>query len=183
MWAVGAVALASALIGTMGTAAALGPDSLTAVTIASWRALIGATGMVLVATLIGQAPWKYPLPPIWLALGAVGVAGSQISYFEAVTRTGVAVGTLVAIGMGPVAAGVIDWVAYRHEPTRPWILGVSVALAGVVLLSQGALEVVMTVLDEPVTVGLVAGICLVIAGVGIPSLNPTTRSDAGATAG
>ena len=247
--------------------------------------------MVLVATLVGQAPWKYPLPPIWLALGAIGVAGSQISFFEAVTRTGVAVGTLVAIGMGPVAAGVIDWVAYRHEPTRHWILGVSVALAGVVLLSQGALEVVwsgvafgvlagcfiplfgfsaqrfmqdrpllpamatvvtsgavllsplavasadtafasvestatiaylgvatmtgaqvlwgsglqrlslsvvlavtliepavaatlaMTVLNEPVTVGLVAGICLVIAGVGITSLNPTTRSDAGSTAG
>ena len=285
MWGVGSVALGAALIGTIGTAAALGPDSLTATAVGSWRTLIGAVGLVLVSALIGQAFWKYPLPLRWLVLGGIGMAGSQISFFEAVTRTGVAVGTLVAIGTGPLAAGVIDWLAYQNRPTRHWLLGVAVALAGVVLLSQGALEVVwsgvafgvaagcfiplfgfsaqafmrdrpllpamttvvasgavllsplavasagtafasvestatlaylglatmagaqtlwgaglqrlslsvvlavtllepavaatlaMTVLDEPVTAGLIAGICLVIAGVGITSFNPATRTD------
>ena len=39
--------------------------------------------------------------------GAVGVAVSQLLFFEAMARTGVAVGTLVAIGVGPLAAGLI----------------------------------------------------------------------------
>ena len=284
MWAVGSVALGASLIGSIGTAAALGPDSLSAVTIGSWRAVIGAVGLAAVASIRGQAPWRYRLPSRWLVIGAVGVAGSQIAFFEAVTRTGVAVGTLVAIGTGPVAAGAIDWLVHRHRPHGRWLLGVAVALAGVVLLSGGAAEVVwsgvafgvlagcaiplfgfaaqglmrdrpllpamatvvgsgavlllpsalvsveaafgdveaaatvvylglvtvtaaqtlwgaglqrlslsvvlavtllepavaatlaMTVLDEPLTAGLAAGICLVIAGVAITSFNPATHS-------
>ena len=49
-------------------------------------------------------------------------------------------------------------------------------LAVTLLEPAVAATLAMTVLDEPVTAGLIAGICLVIAGVGITSLNPATRS-------
>ena len=157
MWGVGAVALGTSLIGTIGTAAELGPDSLSAVATGAWRGLTGAAGLLVLSTLRGQAPWRYRLPARWLVLGAVGVATSQLLFFEAMARTGVAVGTLVAIGVGPLAAGVIDWLAYRRLPDWHWLVGMLVAVAGVALLSGGAAEVVWS--------GVVLA---VVAGCGIP---------------
>ena len=156
-WGVGAVALGVSLIGTIGTAAALGPDSLSAYATGAWRGVIGALGLVAVSTLRGQAFWRYRLPVRWVVLGGLGVAASQLAFFEAMARTGVAVGTLVAIGVGPLMAGVIDWLAYRQRPDRRWLAGVAVALAGVALLSGGAEDVVWS------GVGFA-----VLAGSGIP---------------
>lgn len=157
MWGIGAVALGTSLIGTIGTAAELGPDSMNPVATGAWRGLIGAAGLLVLSTLRGQAPWRYRLPVRWVALGAVGVAVSQLLFFEAMARTGVAVGTLVAIGIGPLAAGLIDWLAYRLVPDRQWLAGMLLAVAGVALLSSGAAEVVWS------------GVALaVVAGCGIP---------------
>ncbi len=157
MLGIGSTALAVSLIGTIGTAAALGPDSMDAVATGAWRGLIGASGLLVLSTLRGQAPWRYRQPVRWVALGAAGVAVSQLLFFEAMARTGVAVGTLVAIGVGPLAAGVIDWLAYRQPPDRRWLVGMLVSLAGVALLSGGAAEVVWS------------GVALaVMAGTGIP---------------
>ena len=154
-----AVALATSLIGTIGTAAELGPDSLSPVATGAWRAAIGAAGFLVVSTSRGQAPWKYRLPVRWVVLGGVGVAASQLAFFEAMARTGVAVGTLVAIGVGPLMAGFMDWLAYRHRPDRRWLAGVAAALAGVVLLSGGAEQVVWS------------GVAFaVVAGCGIPTM-------------
>ena len=157
MWGVGATALATSLIGTIGTAAELGPASLDPVATGAWRGGIGALGLLVLTTLRGQAPWRYRLPVRWVVLGAVGVAVSQLLFFEAMARTGVAVGTLVAIGIGPLAAGLIDWMAYRQRPNRHWLAGMVVAVAGGALLSGGAAEVVWH------------GVALaVLAGCGIP---------------
>ncbi len=156
-WAVGSVALAVSLIGTIGTASELGPDSLSAAATGSWRALIGAAGLLALSLIRGQAPWRYPMPARWVAMGGLGVAASQLAFFEATSRTGVAVGTLVAIGIGPVAAGVIDWLAYRRLPGRRWAAGAGLALGGVVLLSGGGAYVVWS--------GVGFG---VVAGCGIP---------------
>ena len=157
VWGVGWVALAVSLIGTIGTAAELGADPLSGFATGAWRGVIGASGLVVVSTLRGEAPWRYRLPVRWVALGGFGVAASQLLFFEAMARTGVAVGTLVAIGVGPLMAGMIDWMAYRQRPDRRWLAGVGLALTGVALLSGGAAEVAWS------------GVALaVLAGSGIP---------------
>ena len=156
-WGVGAVATAVSLIGTIGTAAELGPDSLSAYATGAWRGVLGAVGLLVVSTLRGEAPWRYPLPLRWVALGGFGVAVSQLLLFEAMDRTGVAVGTLVAIGVGPLVAGTMDWFAFRHRQDWRWLTGVGVALIGVVLMSGGAQDVAWS------GVGLAA-----LAGCGIP---------------
>lgn len=156
-WGVASVAVAVSLIGTIGTAAELGADPLSGFTTGAWRGVVGAAGLLVVSTLRGRPPWRYRLPVRWVTLGAFGVAVSQLLYFEAMARTGVAVGTLVGIGVGPLMAGVIDWVAYRQRPDGRWLIGVAVALAGVALLSGGATDVVMS------------GVVLAaVAGCGIP---------------
>ncbi|MXV99666.1 MAG: EamA family transporter [Acidimicrobiaceae bacterium] len=157
MWGVGSVALAVSLIGTIGTAHELGPESLSALATGSWRGVIGAAGLVTLAAVRGQAPWRYRLPARWVVFGALGMAVSQFGFFEATSRTGVAVGTLVVIGVGPAAAGVIDWLAYRARPSRRWMLGAVLALGGVALLTGGG--------DEVVWSGVAFGVA---AGCGIP---------------
>ena len=158
-WAVGSVALAVSLIGTIGAAAEIGADAVSPIAVGAWRGVIGAVGLLVVSTLRGQAPWRYPLPVRWVALGGLGVATSQLLFFEGMARTGVAVGTLVSIGVGPLVAGVIDWLAYRRRPDRRWLTGMAVALAGVALLSGGGAEVVWS--------GVVIA---ALAGCGIPCM-------------
>ena len=157
LWGVASVAAAVSLIGTIGTAAELGADPLSGFATGAWRGVIGAAGLVVLSTLRGQAPWRYRLSVRWVALGAFGVAVSQTLFFEAMARTGVAVGTLVGIGVVPLMAGLIDWMAYRQRPDGRWLIGVALALAGVALLSGGATDVVWS------------GVILAaLAGCGIP---------------
>lgn len=153
-----AVAVAAVLAGTMGTAAQLGPDELGPMAAASWRSLLGAVGLVVASMLCQQAPWRYRLPIRWVVLGGLGAAVSQLAFFVAAERTGVAVATLVAIGTAPLVAGLMDWIAAGQRPNRHWLGGVAMALAGVTLLSGGgAVQVVGS------------GVALaMLAGCGIP---------------
>ena len=53
-----------------------------------------------------------------ILLGGLGVAIYTPMFFEAVERTGVAVGTIVGVGSGPFFAGALEWVwrGVRPEP-------------------------------------------------------------------
>lgn len=136
-----ALVVAACALGTIGTAAALGPDELTGAAAGSWRAVIGGLGLVLVAWALGDPPWRHPPRWGWSLLGGAAVAVNQLAFLEAVTRTGVAVGTLVTLATVPVAAGLVDLVGRGPRPGSAWLQGVAVALAGVALLTGGAGEV------------------------------------------
>ncbi|MEP6300034.1 MAG: EamA family transporter, partial [Ilumatobacter sp.] len=133
-----AVAGSAALFGLTGTVAALGPDDLSPVTAGVWRSVIGGV------CLLGLSAWRrmpisrYPLRNPWILIGAIGVAAYQLAFFEAVDRTGVALGTLVTIGAGPPVAGLLDWFVSGRRPSRSWMFGSTVAIAGVALLSGGS---------------------------------------------
>ena len=45
-------------------------------------------------------------------------------------RSGVALSTLVTVGIGPVYAGLLGWAFLRHRPTRAWALATVVAVVG-----------------------------------------------------
>ncbi|WP_405088251.1 EamA family transporter [Microbispora sp. NBC_01389] len=72
-----------------------------------------------------------------LALGAAAVAAYQLCFFAAVHRTGVAIGTVVAIGSGPVFTGVLSWLAGRERPSGRWALATAAAVAGCAVLVTG----------------------------------------------
>ena len=58
----------------------------------------------------------------------------QLCFFAGVSRTGVAVGTIVGIGSAPVMAGLLEWMVYGQRPERRWMLATTLALIGCVLL-------------------------------------------------
>src|SRR3954451_8449367 len=129
------VLLASLCFGTTGTAQALGPDGLTPAGVGAGRILVGGALLVLVALFMGgvRALAALPRGPLLLAAGAV--ATYQLSFFAAVHDTGVAVGTIVALGSAPALAGGIEWAVERRAPTRAWAMATALACAGVAMLA------------------------------------------------
>ncbi|MCU0297619.1 MAG: EamA family transporter [Candidatus Nanopelagicales bacterium] len=74
-------------------------------------------------------------PVVWVI--ACGVAGYQAFFFAGLERTGVAVGTLVALGSAPLLAGLLGWLAQEGAPGWLWLAATVVALAGLALLTGG----------------------------------------------
>lgn len=72
-----------------------------------------------------------------LVVGAVAVAAYQLSFFASVGRTGVAIGTVVAIGSGPVFTGLLSWLVDRNPPGRRWALATVAAIVGCAVLIIG----------------------------------------------
>ena len=94
------VLLAAVCFGTTGTAQALGPDA-SPVTVGAVRIAVGALLLVLVARAVPAAPARWPRRE--LAIVAAAIAVYQLAFFAAVDRTGVAVGTVVALGSAPAS--------------------------------------------------------------------------------
>src|SRR3954470_18716848 len=90
------VLLAALCFGTTGTAQALGPHGLAPAGVGAARILVGGALLVALALVRGGGLTRLPRGP--LALAATAVAGYQLAFFAAVADTGVAVGTIVAIG-------------------------------------------------------------------------------------
>jgi DME family drug/metabolite transporter len=58
----------------------------------------------------------------------------QLCFFSAVRKTGVAVGTVVAIGTAPVIAGSLAWVFLKEQPMKAWFIATALALLGCIFL-------------------------------------------------
>ena len=125
------VLLAAVCFGTTGTAQALGPDATDPVGVGAARILVG--GALLVAVALGGA-WRgrWACGPV--AAAVAGVAVYQLAFFAAVADTGVAVGTIVALGSAPTLAGLFEWLLGRRPDGR-WAAATALACAGVALLA------------------------------------------------
>ena len=124
------VLLSALCFGTTGTAQALGPDGTEPAVVGAARILVGGA---LLAALAWRGGGGWPWRPV--LAGAAGVAGYQLTFFAAVHETGVAVGTVVALGSGPLFAGLLA----RERPSARWVVATGLAVAGVaVLVAAGA---------------------------------------------
>ncbi len=127
------VLIAAILFGTTGTAQALGPDGSTPMTVGASRILIGGSLLAAMALAAGGFRGRWPLGQVLLA--GAGVAVYQLAFFQAVADTGVAVGAIVAIGSGPVFAGILERVLDGAWPGRTWFIATALATTGVAVLS------------------------------------------------
>jgi drug/metabolite transporter, DME family len=128
------VLLAAVCFGTTGTAQALGPEAAP-VTVGATRIAVGGLLLLLVARTVTKhaAPWPRPE----LATIAAAIAVYQLAFFAAVDRTGVAVGTVVALGSAPALAGIAGRLLGGQPLTRRWAQATALACAGVMLLVLG----------------------------------------------
>ncbi len=132
--------LAAILFGTTGTAQALLAEGRSPLAIGAGRIVVGGLALAALAAIAGgwrpggaERTWTWPVG--WVLLAGAGVAVYQVAFFSALTMTGVAVGTVVAIGSGPIVAGLIEWRLERRSPGGRWVLATALAMTGVVALT------------------------------------------------
>lgn len=148
----GAILAAAALWGSTGTAAHFAPRGVSSVSVGAARIVLAGLILVLVAqyspasgAAAGSARGSEfrsllqarGVDRAALVLGAAAVAGYQVCFFSAVRLTGVAIGTVVAIGSGPVFTGLISTLTGTSRLSARWtsatagaVLGCSILLAG-----------------------------------------------------
>ena len=128
------VLLAAVCFGTTGTAQALGPDAAP-LTVGAARILVGGALLLLVARATPAAPAAWPRRELVVIAAAIAVY--QLSFFAAVDRTGVAVGTVVALGSAPAISGIAGRLVEGEPLTRRWAHATALACTGVTLLVLG----------------------------------------------
>ena len=140
------MALAAAMLwGSTGTAQSLLPSATSPL----WVAALRLAGAALFFALLehgrrwaggGSAPAEPLLPvrALWpgIALAGGSMALYNLAFFAGVKASGVAVGTAVAIGSGPVWAGLLQWLWTRRAPEAFWWAGTLLAVAGGALLAS-----------------------------------------------
>ncbi|WP_085507298.1 EamA family transporter [Thalassobacillus devorans] len=127
-WSPFLVLLAATLWGTAGTAQALAPDTAHPVVIGVTRLALGGIPLLILLLLLGKLNFKMPVKETLLA--SLSMACYQPFFFSAVMLTGVAIGTVVAIGSAPVLSGIIEWVFLKKRPTRVWWYSTALSIIG-----------------------------------------------------
>ncbi len=168
-----AVLAAATAWGSTGTAAHFAPAGTSSASIGAARIALGgalllaagvrtAGGRREVARLLagGDRPWRVRAV---IGLAAAAVAGYQVSFFTAVRVTGVAVGTVVAIGSAPVLTGLLSRLTGGPPLGRRWAAATAAAVAGCVVLVTGGRAA--GVRPEGVLLALGAGLCYAVYAV------------------
>lgn len=162
--------IAAVCFGTTGTAQALGPDGAASLSVGSVRIVIGGAALALVAWLLFRRSATALRAPVaasgarrtWPVVfaGATAIVAYQPAFFLGTSLNGVAVGTVVAIGSGPIFTGSLEWALLRRFPGVAWLVATGIAVVGIVLLS-GAGEVGATDATGLV-LSLAAGACYAV---------------------
>ncbi|MDN5797552.1 MAG: DMT family transporter [Intrasporangium sp.] len=124
---------------------------------------IGIAALVLLVPTLLSLRGRWPLlrrnAPLVLGYGLTAVAGAQLAYFNAVTHLSVGVALLLEY-LAPVLIVGWLWVRHRQAPRRLTLIGVALALLGLLLvldLTGGA-----RISAVGVAWGLMAAVCLVV---------------------
>ena len=172
-----AVLLAAILFGTTGTAQQLGPSGTSPLGVGLVRIALGSLGLLAASRRLTGGPPSRGLKSAYLLAG-LGVAGYQVGFFIGTERSGVALGTVVALGSGPIFAGVFEAVRSRRLPHFGWILATALAGAGVALVAYARSGETSGVAFAGIAAALGAGVSYTVFSVaakkviaaGVPSL-------------
>lgn len=147
------IVVAAVLWGTTGTALAFAPEGAQPPAVGAVRILLGGSALVMVAALGGElrVGRGWPLYPTLVA--ALAIAAYQPFFFTGVARTGVAVGTIVAIGSAPVWAGIIGFLFRGERPDVRWGIASALAVLGCGLLVGSGAEISVDALGVLLALG------------------------------
>jgi len=164
----GMVLLAAVIWGTTGTAQTLAPAGFSSywvgalrlvvatVFFAGWAAFLPGTAAAGTSHGSAEASKK---PALLLTLGAGAfMAVFNLAFFAGISKAGIATGTAVAIGSGPIWAGLLQALTTGRMPPAGWWAGTLCAVAGgaLMVLGQGGTA---TAAGTGVALCLLAGLC------------------------
>lgn len=136
------VLLAAVLWGTTGTAQAFLSNDANPIVVGAVRLTIGGSLLLLLVIRTNKPIQLSTWPKIPLIVSVVAMAAYQPFFFTAVSVTGVAAGTVIAIGSAPIMAGLLEWFINRQMPQLKWWLATALAITGCFLLTTGATDAI-----------------------------------------
>lgn len=146
------IVFAAVLWGTTGTAQTFAPEAAHPVAIGAARLAVGGLFLLAFVFLSGGLNLKnWPIKATVLA--ALSMALFQPLFFTAVTITGVAIGTVVAIGSAPVISGFLEWVFLKRRPSRVWWGSTFLSITGCLMLFLNKESVVVDPLGVLMALG------------------------------
>lgn len=153
------VLFAAILWGTTGTAQTFLPQTAQPLTIGASRLAIGGFSLLIIMLIMkkisfGTWPWKLTI------IAAICMALFQPLFFTSVRVTGIAIGTVVAIGSAPIFSGLIEWLFLKLKPSRAWMMATALSVIGCALLFLN--KDALTVNPVGVTLSLFAGFVFAI---------------------
>ena len=185
------VVLAALCWGTSGVSGRIVAErtGLRPLDIAWYRMAIGAAALLvgyLVTRRRRRDPVRTPLTRgivVRLLLIGAGLGAYQLAYFAAVARAGVAISTLVALGLAPLLIALGATLLGHGRPDRATVVALVVALTGLVLLvgvSAGTDAGTAVLLGALLAAGSALGYALVtLAGAGVPAGVPVALAGFG----
>lgn len=127
------VLLGAVLWGTSGTAQTFMPQTIHPLAVGALRLAVGGFSLLLILLIMRKIHFhNWP----WVATfyAAISMALFQCLFFSSVRLTGVAIGTVVAIGSAPIFSGLIEWLFLKSRPTRIWMMATAFAIMGCLML-------------------------------------------------
>ena len=128
------VLAASVLWGTTGTAATFAPGVGPLAIGAAAMGLGGLLQALTAARPVTRERAALSAQRSLVLLGGLAVAVYPLAFYTSMRLAGVAVGTVVSLGSGPLASALAERVLDRNRLTARWLAGAAVGLAGMLLL-------------------------------------------------
>ena len=131
---------AAVLWGTTGTAQHFAPSRVSPYWIGALRLVIAALFFAALVAATGRSRGApAAVPRLWRRqlLAGAAVAVYNLAFFAGVRLAGVAVGTTIAIGSGPLFAGALQALVTRRAPAVSWWLGTGLAIGGGAAIALG----------------------------------------------
>ncbi|NLN49747.1 MAG: EamA family transporter [Clostridiales bacterium] len=127
------ILIAAMLWGTTGTTQAFAPKIAHPIAIGATRLAVGGLFLLIVVLIRKQLNFvNWPIKATILA--SLSMAFYQPLFFSAVSVTGVAIGTVVAIGSAPILSGVLEWMFLKTRPAKVWWYSTFLSILGCIML-------------------------------------------------
>ncbi|MEY4397180.1 MAG: hypothetical protein RLZZ40_936 [Actinomycetota bacterium] len=121
--------------GTTGVVASFMTDDVSTLAIGSFTMGIGGAILAAITWREVRAALAIPAARAWVLWGGLGVLVYPLAFYTGMDLIGVAVGNSIALGSGPLFAGLIEWLATKTVPAARWFIALSVASAGLVFVA------------------------------------------------
>ena len=137
---VGLVLAAAMLWGTTGTAQHFAPAQLSPYWVGGLRMAMAALFFLGLTLVLDRGRPAAPLRWGRLLFCGLCMAVYNLSFFAGVRASGVALGTALAIGSGPIWAGLMQAVVQKRMPGAQWWLGTCTGVGGGVVMALAATD-------------------------------------------
>ncbi|MEY4313037.1 MAG: hypothetical protein RLZZ319_546 [Actinomycetota bacterium] len=116
--------------GTTGVVAAGMTPDVSTFAIGAFTMGVGGLVLGLITLRDVVTAWRNHRARTWILLGGLGVLVYPLAFYAGMRDAGVAVGNSVALGSGPLFAGLIEWLATKKNPGIRWVVALGVAGIG-----------------------------------------------------